>query len=554
MKGHQSMISLAHILDLPRYSDMQLLTNIEKSNLSQEVKSVEISETPDIEHYIPEGVLLLTTAMSYPSNQTGLISLIDSLIRAKAVGLGIKTGRFLGGQLDESVIRYAESLNFPIIDIPDSYSLGGLLHQLLNNIWGTRYEEASFALDIQNRFSDLLIQNASNEVIIQELSQMIKSPTILLDPFKELMTHSKHFNRSSNPANHYIDQIVNQVAEGNKTEGSFIIQNAKGAEIQVSLVPIKVHSYFPHYLIILNPEQIPYPISSFAIDQAAIILSFILFKNEKVAESQQTLAMDYFKEMVDYNYNSDQDLANLEPNLKFGYLISDYYQVIHVFEKNALHDWALTLYQEEQLLLSFHWLEKNISRFFKNAIVIYFTNTKDIIILVQRKYKALEENLTQIASQIQEQLPISLVFSAGNAYHNWNQINQSFTEAKLVFEERKQNQQTGLILAYEDKGITQLFNNLEKNDIKFFCKNILKDFAFPEDSTMIDLRRTLEVYLDSQCEIASTASKLFVHRNTVKYRIQRCEEILGHDVSSPEHSLNLRLALTLSKEEQSLAL
>lgn len=544
------MITLAKILDLPRYSDIQLMTDPYQTDIHRKIVSVEISETPDIEHYIPEGVLLLTTAMSYQGNQDSLISLIDSLIRSKAVGLGIKLGRFLGGQLDERVIQYAESVNFPIFNIPDSYSLGGLLHQLLNNIWGTRYEEVSFALDIQSRFSNLLIQNASNEIIIHELSQMIKTPTILLDPFKELMTHSKHFNQSANPAQHYIDQIVYQVNEDHKTEGSFIIQNAKGAEIQVSLVPIKVHSYFPHYLIILNPEQIPYPISNFAIDQAAIILSFILFKNEKVAETQQTLAMDYFKEMVDLNYSSDKDLATIEPNLKFGYLISDYYQVIHVFEKNALHEGALTLYQEEQLLLSFQWLEKNISRFFKNAVVIYFTNTKDIIIMIQRQYSDLEGKLTLIAEQLQEQLPISLVFSVGNAYHNWHQINQSFTESKFVFDERKKQQQTDLILAYEDKGMTQLFNNLDKNDIKFFCQNVLKDFAFPEDSTLIDLRRTLEVYLDSQCEIASTASKLFVHRNTVKYRIQRCEDILGHDVNSPEHSLNLRLALTLSQPNQ----
>lgn len=550
-EGINDMITIANILELPRFSDIQLLTDEHKTDIHQKIESVEISETPDIEHYIPDGVLLLSTAMIYENNQDGLIALIDSLVRAKAVGLGIKLGRFLNGKLDPKVVEYAESVNFPLLSIPNSYSLGALLHQLLNTIWGTRYEEVNFALDIQKRFSNLLIQNASNEVIIHELSQTINTPTILLDPFKEVMTHSNHFNHSTNPASYYVDQIVNKVKTQNKIDGSFTIQNTNAKEIQVSLVPIKVHSYFPHYLIILNPEQIPYPVSSFAIDQAAIILSFILFKNEKVNESRQLLATEYFKEIIDHNYNTDRDIANYEPNIKYGYIASEYYQVIHIFEKNALQTGPLTHYQKEQLQLSFLWFEKNIEQYFKNAVVVYFAGSNETILLLQQEVNSgleLTEVLSSIASDISEQLPISLVFSVGNAYQKWSQINQSYTEAKFVFNERKQKQQSDQILVYEDKGILQLFNNLKKNDVKFFCMNILKDFAYPEDPILLDLRKTLEVYLDSQCEIASTASKLFIHRNTVKYRIQRCEEILGHDVNSAEHSLNLRLALALSKD------
>lgn len=543
------MLSIENFLQMPRFSDIKLLTDAQLTDITQPIQSVEVSETPDIEHYIAQGTLLLTTGMSFTNNQKGFISLIDSLIRAKAVGLGIKTGRFLGGQIDPQVIAYAEEVNFPLINIPDNYSLGSLLHQLLNDIWGTRYEEVSFALDIQHKFSNLLIQNANNELIINELSQMIKTPTILLDSFKDMIAHSTHFNRSNNPAQHYVDQVISTFKATGKTEGSLIIKDQKGNDIHVSIVPINVHSYFPHYLIILYPEQIPYPISSFAIEQAAIILSFILFKNEKVDESQQSLAAEYFKEMVDYNSRNENVASYFEPNIKHGYLLSNFYQVIHVYEKEALSAKSLNLYQEEQLLLASQWLSKNTAKFFRNGVVIHFNANKETLILIQKKPDNLSVTLKQMADTLQEQLPISLIFSVGNPCYNWEQINQSYTEAKLVFDERKEKQQDDLILYYQDKGMLQLFNNIDKNDIRFFCKNTLKEFAYPEDSTLIDLRKTLEVYLDSQCEISSTAAKLFVHRNTVKYRIQRCEEILGHDVNSPEHSLNLRLALSLSSDE-----
>lgn len=542
------MITLANLLDSPRFSDIQLLTDRDKTSLEKEIKSVDITETPDIEHFIPEGVFLLTTAMLYKEDQAGLIPLIDSLIRANAVGMGIKLSRFLNGKLDDQVIQYAEQVNFPIYAVPDSYSLGELLHQLMSSIWGTQYEEISFALDIQSQFSNLLLQNATNEVIINELAKTIKTPTILLNPYREIISSSRHFNNSSNSAQNYVNQLNQMMDAEGKDKGSFILENAKGKSIQVSITPIKVYNYFPHYLVILNPEEIPYPISSFAIDQAATVLSFILFKNEKVAESRFAIETDYFKEMVDSNYKGDTNFLPSEPNMKHGYLVSNYYQVVHVFEKTALTQVNLTHLQEEMLQLAFKWIKRNISHYFANTVVIQFQNSKEIVILFQQQDTNLEEKLQNMETDIEDKLPLQLIYSLGHPYSNWEEISQSYTEAKLVFDERRQNGQDEMIKHYEDKGMLQLFNNLDKNDVTFFCQNILKDFAFPEDPTLMDLRKTLTVYLDSQCEIASTASKLFVHRNTVKYRIQRCEDILGLDVSTPENSLNLRLALNLIDE------
>lgn len=541
------MTTIADILKLPRYSDLKLLTNEHLVDTHKTIESVEISETPDIEFYIPTNVLLLTTAMTYANDQSGLIPLIDSLIRAKTIGLGIKTGRFLG-KINPEIIEYAEKVNFPLFEIPNTYSLGSLMHQLLNKIWGTRYEEISFALDIQKRFFNLLIQNATNQIVINKLSQIVKTPIILLNPFKEIMDYSKHFNLSSNPAQHYVNEIVQKIEQIPKERDSFIIKNPKGHEIQVSLVPIKVHTYFPHYLVIVNPEQIPYPISSFAIDQAAMVLSFVLFKNEKVSESQQSIETEYFKELIDYHSSSNSSVRAFELNAKYGYVLSNYYQVVHVFDEAALEDTLLNLNQEERLVLASQWLQKHISQYFTNGLVIFFSVTKETLILIQQEVEDLDEKLLDIRKQLHESLDIELIFSIANPYTDWKRINQSYTEAKLVFDERRSKHQTQPIIHYKDKGMVQLFHHLEKNDVRFFCENILKDFAYPKEPVLIELRKTLSVYLGAQCEIASAASALFVHRNTVKYRILRCEEILGHSVNSPSHSLNLRLALALSEE------
>jgi sugar diacid utilization regulator len=57
-----------------------------------------------------------------------------------------------------------------------------------------------------------------------------------------------------------------------------------------------------------------------------------------------------------------------------------------------------------------------------------------------------------------------------------------------------------------------------------------------------DLLLTLAVYLDQGGSYAATARALFVHRNTLGYRLRRITEISGHDMSDVDTRLNLHVA------------
>ena len=153
----------------------------------------------------------------------------------------------------------------------------------------------------------------------------------------------------------------------------------------------------------------------------------------------------------------------------------------------------------------------------------------------------------EIHEEINNYLNIPLVFSAGLPVENLEELDESFIQAKLTFEERDYDLPGQIIKVYENTGATQLFSQINASEARYFCNTVLKELAFPTEHYLLDLRNTLDVYLGHQCEITTTADHLFIHRNTVKYRIERCEDILQKKVDVPENSLNLRLALTLSE-------
>jgi len=88
--------------------------------------------------------------------------------------------------------------------------------------------------------------------------------------------------------------------------------------------------------------------------------------------------------------------------------------------------------------------------------------------------------------------------------------------------------------------------------LKALYENTLKSIAYPKTKEEQELVKTIQVYLDAQCEYSETSRKLFVHRNTVKYRIEKTEELLNCSLRDPADSLRIRVALIIGsilKEE-----
>jgi DNA-binding PucR family transcriptional regulator len=69
----------------------------------------------------------------------------------------------------------------------------------------------------------------------------------------------------------------------------------------------------------------------------------------------------------------------------------------------------------------------------------------------------------------------------------------------------------------------------------------------PLQSTGTALVETLSAFLEQTSSLEATARVLFVHPNTVRYRLRRVTEITGYAPADPRHALALRLALALGR-------
>lgn len=545
------MKTLEDLLSNPRFSNLELLTEPETLE-RKEVQAVEVSETPDVEYFVQDHTLILSTAMVFEEKQEKLLPFIDSLQRVNGAGLGIKTGRFLG-KVDERVIEYANNHSFPIFHIPDNYTLGNLSYEFSNILQDSQEEEISFALDIQQRFSDLYTQGVGIKGIIQEFSQMIQQPVIFLSPFGKVLEASNNFGNPIKKAQHFADQVMESSQNSIKQKGYFQIQNTDGTIIQAELTEVPVHNFFPYFLIVLNPEKMIPPVSRFATHEAGLILSFIVQNIEDTDLSGQEEMTRKFIEDLPATLkttNLDENLYKqiLELGESLGFVTSDYYQVLGINIKENTRTGGLSSFHREERKMISLWIKNNISEYFPNAIFIPspLIDEQDYIIL-QDEPSNLENILQDITSKMQLNLPINIIWNVGQAVDSLPDIASSFNQTKNVERERKQTNNEKLISFSHKSDAIALLRQLNTEDTKSFITTHLQDLAYPDNNKHLELRETLETFLNNQCEYARTAEKLFVHRNTVKYRIKKCEELLGKDVTEAETSFNLRLAFLLSR-------
>jgi sugar diacid utilization regulator len=104
----------------------------------------------------------------------------------------------------------------------------------------------------------------------------------------------------------------------------------------------------------------------------------------------------------------------------------------------------------------------------------------------------------------------------------------------------------GASLAFEQTGAYRLLlSAMSENpsELQRFYAETVEPLVAYDEQYETELVRTLEAFLEADGNVAGTAQRLFTHRHTIYYRLERVRELSGHDVSSSDGREKLSLGL-----------
>ncbi|UYO35101.1 helix-turn-helix domain-containing protein [Bacillus zhangzhouensis] len=123
-------------------------------------------------------------------------------------------------------------------------------------------------------------------------------------------------------------------------------------------------------------------------------------------------------------------------------------------------------------------------------------------------------------------------------------LSEGYNEALEALQAGHLSSRTEYIQFYQSKDVPDLLRLIPRKDMITFHQLHLHPLSEPSRIDQ-NLLHTLSVYLETHCHISETAKRLSIHRNTVIYRLEKCEELLRISLKDPDATLRLRLAFRI---------
>ncbi len=157
-----------------------------------------------------------------------------------------------------------------------------------------------------------------------------------------------------------------------------------------------------------------------------------------------------------------------------------------------------------------------------------------------------EETLEDIAKGLVDSLHMEAMVKVrvgyGNIVTEIAEIAQSFQEAKMALQVGKVFYAEKDTISYGKLGIGRLIYQLPMSLCNMFIKEVFGD-KIPEVLEDEEAMSTIVKFFENNLNISETARQLYVHRNTLVYRLERIEKEIGLDIRKFDDAMTFRIAV-----------
>ena len=161
--------------------------------------------------------------------------------------------------------------------------------------------------------------------------------------------------------------------------------------------------------------------------------------------------------------------------------------------------------------------------------------------------------LNEIASQAGEDVAaklegMTIAVGVGNAYPKISDLRKSLKEAEQALKIAKLPGSGKNIYFYNELGVySLLLNSKEQQVLENYYRDVLGKLLEYDRINASELTATLEAFLNENCNITATADRMFVHRNTLKYRMNKIQEIAGYDLRKLKDMVKLEMGFMIGR-------
>ena len=166
----------------------------------------------------------------------------------------------------------------------------------------------------------------------------------------------------------------------------------------------------------------------------------------------------------------------------------------------------------------------------KNKDFVFTISESDIVLVKEIKGAVDAKDLEKLARSIADTL---------------KELSRSFKEAQTALEVGKVFDTDKAIVSYDNLGIARLIYHLPTTLCETFLHEVFKRGSI--ESLDHETLFTIQKFFENNLNVSETSRKLFVHRNTLVYRLEKIKKLTGLDLREFDHAIIFKIALMVKR-------
>ena len=174
---------------------------------------------------------------------------------------------------------------------------------------------------------------------------------------------------------------------------------------------------------------------------------------------------------------------------------------------------------------------------------------QDVVVVKEVKrgtdIREIEKMAVNIADTLSTEFYAKVAVGISTVVDNIKDLAKAYQEAQVALEVGKVFETEKNIISYDNLGIGRLIYQLPTTLCEMFLQEVFKKGSL--DSLDRETLMTIQCFFENNLNVSETSRKLFVHRNTLVYRLEKIRKYTGLDLREFEHAITFKVALMVKK-------
>ena len=150
-----------------------------------------------------------------------------------------------------------------------------------------------------------------------------------------------------------------------------------------------------------------------------------------------------------------------------------------------------------------------------------------------------------IEKALRDELGVRCVIGISTNAHHLRELADRYKEAQVAIDVGKVFEEGKTVICYESLGLGRIIYQLPTTLCEMFLNEVFK--KNPIETLDEDTLETINKFFENNLNVSETSRKLYVHRNTLVYRLEKIKKLTGLDLREFDHAIVFKVAMMVKK-------